>query len=498
MEGWRRVIQSKGNTFFIGAASFLIGTGVALLQTPIPLRNIFVLWLVLGLSLIIIWTKPLWRLLFLVAFCIAFAFLRVSATTPDTRSPRHIGSYIGQTVPVVGVISEEPDVRLDVVRYTVSVQMLATKEKKEVEGKMLLTSPLYPRYQYGDTLHFSCKLSWPEKRDDFRYDLYLERFQIYATCGYPQFMVHTPRTHITLFGHLLSFKEVLAEHIVRIWPEPYAGFMAGLLYGYRGGLGSLDEAFRQTGLTHIVAVSGQNIMMVMSALLWVCFTMRLRRPYALTLALGGIILFVLFTGASASVVRAGCMGTLMILAEFMGRGRQMRNVLVAVAAAMVAIEPRTLLYDPGFALSFLATIGVIYTTPKITEWLTWVPETLGLKEILGVSLAATAWTVPFSAYQFGQISLLSPLANMLVLPTLSFILLFGFLAALASFVIPFLGFLIGYIAYIGMRYVEMIVTTLASLPTVSVQATLPAIVPVTIYTVLCASILFDTDKKSTV
>jgi competence protein ComEC len=419
-------------------------------------------------------------------------------TTPDTRSAEHIGSYIGRTVPVVGYISEEPDVRLDVVRYTVQVNYLATKEKKAVTGNILLTSPIYPRYKYGDKLHFSCKLSWPESRDDFRYDLYLERFGIYATCGYPQFMVHTPRTKTTVFGHMLTFKEHLAERINRIWPEPYAGFMSGLLYGYRGGLGSLDESFRKTGLTHIVAVSGQNIMLVTTMMLWICFTMRIKRPYALTIALVGIILFVLFTGASASVVRAGCMGVLMILAESMGRGRNMRNVLVAVAGLMVCVEPRTLLYDPGFALSFLAPIGVIYTSPCIHEWLGWFPETLGLRDIMAVSLAATAWTIPFSAYQFGQISLLSPVANLLVLPVLPYLMLVGAIAVVGSLIHGLVGLGIGYVAYLFMRYVEGVVTWLAHLPIVSVEVTLPLIVPVTMYTLLCASLFLPEEKNSDV
>ncbi len=496
MEGWRQYIASKANTFFIGAVAFLLATAAGLIfGAPFSLKEVFGLWVFSGVSLILCFDKPVYRSIFLLCFCAFFAFLRIHETTPRTSEHSHIGFYVNQKVAVTGVIKAEPDVRRDAVRYTVASQAVVSRGQTPVSGNVLLTLPLFPRYHYGDAIHFSCTLSWPKPRDGFQYDKYLERFDIYALCAYPESVMAYPAQTKHVFAYLLSFKERLAEQIVTIWPEPYAGFMAGLLYGYRGGLGSLDDSFRKTGLTHIVAVSGQNIMMVMSALLWVCFTVRLKRPYALTLALSGIVLFVFFTGASASVVRAGCMGVMMILAEFAGRGRSMRNVLVAVAALMVAVQPKMLLYDAGFALSFLATIGVIYTTPQVKQWFQWVPETLGLQEIICVSLAAIAWTLPLSVYQFGQMSFVAPIANIVVLPILPVILGAGVLATVIAAVLPPLGVFVGYVAYIGMRYAEGVVTLLARIPFVSVPVAVPLVFPVAAYTLLFVSVMGAYEKE---
>ena len=129
--------------------------------------------------------------------------------------------------------------------------------------------------------------------------------------------------------------------------------MAGLLYGERSGLPlELADNFSRTGVSHIIAVSGYNISIVALALMSLFINLGLARPRAFWLVVAGIILFVIFTGAGASVVRAGIMGLIVLLAGQLGRLSRIGNVLIFTAALMLLFNPYVLIWDAGFQLSF--------------------------------------------------------------------------------------------------------------------------------------------------
>jgi competence protein ComEC len=295
-----------------------------------------------------------------------------------------------------------------------------------------------------------------------------------------------------LMSRILNVKGLVAEKVNQLWHEPHASFMAGLLYGYRGGLGSLNEAFNRTGVTHIIAISGYNISIVASILFAVLVKgFWINRKKAFWGILIGIGLFVLFTGASASVVRAGIMGSLVLLARQLGRQKAIANVLALTALLMTLHNPFVLLWDAGFQLSFVAVVGLIYLAPLLAPKFEKIPEAFGLRESVVSTLSAIIATLPLIAYQFGRVSLVALPANILILWLIPFLMMLGFLAVMLSFIFMPVAQVIAWIAWAGLSYIILVVKWLSGLGFASVSVVVPFVVVLVLYGMFVKVLFLD-------
>lgn len=441
---------SKSVIFFWCCFSFLVGVaGASILEIP-KIEDIYVIGAISTpiFFFITFWKEKKTRTIALIILFFILGIWRYSAAVSTIVSAELPKEKQEIEVSIV----KEPDVRQDSVKYVGEI------ESAELKGEYIyFSTELYPRYQYGDTLSLSCTIKMPEAFDSFRYDMYLASKNIFLTCTRPTILeVHTATTN-RFFRTLYVFKQYIAQTIQRLWPEPYASFMSGLLYGYRGGLGTLNDTFSRTGVTHIIAISGYNISIIATILLSLLISLRIKRQYAFWVIVVAIIIFVLFVGANASVVRAGIMGVLVLVARQMGRSAHLRNILILTAATMVLVNPYILLWDVGFQLSFIATMGLIYLAPKIEPYCQRIPKILGIRESVVATFSATISTLPLIMFQFGQVSVVSPIVNILILPIIPFIMSVGALATVAAIVYLPVGTYIAYIAWGAMRYVIAVV-----------------------------------------
>lgn len=416
----------------------------------------------------LVWTSAKARFTLLTILCFVAGVYRTHLLLPV--SEEHVSSWNGQTVQITGRVVREPDIRQESVRYVLEVVAV---DGDPVHGRVHLKLFLYPRFSYAEQITVRCRLTAPEPFDGFRYDMYLANQRIFSLCEQGSVLSSEGAHKSTAFARLFAVKNKLATRINRLWPEPYAGFMAGLLYGYRGGLGSLDQAFADTGLTHIVAISGYNITMIATILLTLCVRLWIPKRFSFWLILFGIAVFVFFVGASASVVRAGIMGSLVISARQLGRPQQIGGVLLLTASIMALHSPLSLLWDAGFQLSFLATIGLIYVSPKIERFFTWVPEAFALRESVSSTLAAIIATQPLVLYQFERMSLVAPVVNVLVLWAIPLCMMLGFFAVMASACVAPLGTFVSWCAFLAMRYVTFVTELFAELAWASVPVSVP-------------------------
>ena len=161
------------------------------------------------------------------------------------------------------------------------------KSKNQYTGKVYFKNNLYPRYQYGDVLQISCNIKKPEPIEDFRYDKYLKNFNVDALCTYPSVEKNGSEMGNPIMRVILQAKNAVAQKINVLWHEPHASFVAGLLYGYRGGLGKLSDEFHRTGVTHIVAISGYNITIVSSFFMILLMHLYVPRKKAFFIAVFG-------------------------------------------------------------------------------------------------------------------------------------------------------------------------------------------------------------------
>lgn len=353
----------------------------------------------------------------------------------------------GGDVSVLGVICEEVDKRRSSIKITVCTE--------ETYGKILVTLPKYPNYEYGDKVQLKGNLQAPENFEDFSYQNYLARYDIYSVMYFPEISVIS-KNHGSLFFHFLFKVKVFFESRIEIiFPEPHSSLLAGLILGSRRGIPEdLMEKFNAVGLTHIIAISGYNVTIVIAAISGL-FRF-LRRKLRIIFSVLAILIFVFLVGCSASVVRAAIMGILALFAVWVGRKSEVGISLLFAAFLMTLFNPKILVYDISFQLSFAATIGLIYISPFLERVFKKVPSFFAVKESLVMTLSAQAATIPLILLYFGRFSLIAPLANVLVLPLVPFAMFLGFAAVLLDTV--FLKFLSLIVGYVGWGVLEVIIS----------------------------------------
>ena len=214
-------------------------------------------------------------------------------------------------------------------------------------------------------------------------------------------------------------RRAAADLLARAIPEPEGGLASGILIGIRERVSrDVSDAFATTGLSHVVAISGWNIALVGGVVGGLLAAAGLGRRSRSVLVVVAIASYTLLSGASASVVRAALMGAVAIAARATGRPGTAAAALGVAVWALVLAEP-AMAADIGFQLSVTATAGLLAWGDRITTWLLglgggrcprWLAETLG------ISLAAQLATLPLVLLHFGRLSLISPLANLLVAP----------------------------------------------------------------------------------
>jgi len=356
-------------------------------------------------------------------------------------------------VSLEGEIVEEIDRRVKSQKITVMTEY----------GRVLANISPYMKVSFGDTVRISGELQQPsDDLEGFNYAKYLARFRVWSVI-YDAKVMQLERAPPSIRGYLYGFKSKMESSLNRLYFEPEASFAAGLLLGSRKGMPTeLASAFQKVGLTHIVAISGYNISLVIAAMFLILSFLPLKvRVIVSTIA---IVLFVLLVGASAAVVRAGIMGSLTLWGLFSGRKSQAFFGLIWSAVLMVIMNPYTLVYDAGFQLSFASTLGLLIYYPILDEK---IPQWSGfgvVREAFLLTLAAQVMTVPLIMFQFGRISLISPLANLFAAPFLSFAMLFSALSLV-------FGKTLALVAWFHLRMVELVAIWFAKVPYADFPAT---------------------------
>jgi competence protein ComEC len=212
--------------------------------------------------------------------------------------------------------------------------------------------------------------------------------------------------------------------------------LEGIVLGEDEGLSpGLRDAFRASGLYHLLAVSGQNVIFVAVGVLGLAWVVGLPRWLGELGALAGIGSYVLAVGAQPSVVRAGIAGALGSIAWLAARQRDRWHFLLVGALVLLAWNPYTLL-DAGFQLSFAAVVAIFVALPWARRLLEGYPVPRIVGEALAVSLACGLATAPVLWFQFGRIPLYSVPANALAAPVVAPLLGLSFAAAIADPVSP--------------------------------------------------------------
>jgi competence protein ComEC len=216
-----------------------------------------------------------------------------------------------------------------------------------------------------------------------------------------------------------------------------------------------------------VVLSGFNITII-SEFFLVLFGFLGKRRAAIASAIG-IILFVLMSGASATVVRAGIMVLLLLLGKILNRPASAPRILLFTAVLMLIHNPKILLYDPSFHLSFLAVLGLIYGVPVLDKYLTKIPEKWGFRTLVSATLATQTLVLPYLLYNMGNFSSVFLISNILILSIIPFTMLTGFIATALAFVSTILAWPLAFISHISLAWILLVANFFGNLSFASVE-----------------------------
>lgn len=416
-----------------------------------------------------------WKLLLAVLSVFLLGVLRYQSTQTQP-TPVDLAYHVGEDVRLVGKVLR-PLVTRDAYTeaYAQAEYLLSPAgERVEINGQVQLRLPLDASWDYGDRLRLEGRLEIPGVAGGPSYAGYLARFGVDAVMAFPQVRYVGTGEINPLLTVLYAFRAHGLDTLHRLYANPEAALLAGILLGDESGL-SADRkvAYNDSGLRHIIAISGFNITII-AALLLAVFGRWFGARRGAWLAVVGIALYTILVGADAAVLRAAVMGGLAVLARQVGRRQFALNTLAFTAAIMALFNP-LLLWDVGFQLSFAATLGILLYADRMSarahawlqarvdpEWLARLSPIL--TELVIITLAAQITTLPLLLYHFQRLSLVSLPANLLVLPAQPALMVLAGSSVLIGMLLLPAGQVLAWVAWPLAAYSNRMAEVFASLP----------------------------------
>lgn len=448
--------------FSISPPYFLIMAAIALLSTLFLRRTLIA------------------RLILLLIFSCTIGAWRYTEALP-ANDPQTIASHIGsQTIQVQGTVSDEPELAGRTRLLKVVVSGIAAENSfnwETIHGTIEVQTAgttIDDAYSpnYGDILTLQGKLVPPPSHSppDILAQMSFPRLTINQNVGNP------------IIAFLYHWRIQFALIIGQTLPQPLAALLVAIVLGLRTpALTPLKQAFNVTGTAHLIVPSGFKVTivagLVASSTRWL-YEGRIakklshysryawQRKLSTLLMLLSIASYTILSGAGAAAIRSGIMGSLLVIAPRMGRTYNIYTALAFTAIGMSILDP-FILWDTGFQLSFLGTLGIVLFTPyvqRLLHPLHVIPGGHFLAETSAVTIAAQMATLPIFAITFRQISFIAPIANILTVPLLGIVITLGLLICILGLISLPLALLTSWIAWPLLWYMSQSILWCASLP----------------------------------
>jgi competence protein ComEC len=410
-------------------------------------------FLIIALILISLFPKSQKFLVF--GFCIlffVFGIFRYQNYFSKIQN-QEIKNFVGKEISIFGIVDDEPKIREKSIIFPLRTE----------KGKILVKAKRYPEFEYGEKVKISGILKETEAKDSFNWKNYLLKDGILVEMDFPKIEKTGENFGNPMKKFLIFLKKKIEEIIKENLPPFHSALLKSLLFGEEEEIPfEWKEKLNQTGTRHIAAVSGMNITIISSLILSFLLFLGLWRHHAFYLSVFLISFYVLMIGAPASAIRAAIMGILYLTAQHFGRISSGERPVVFAATLILFFNPLLLRYDIGFQLSFLAILGIVYFYQFFFEKLKKFPKTV--REGVSSTLSAQIFTFPILIYNFGQISLISPLSNVLILPILPTITILGFIFSFFGIIFEPIGYLISFPCWLLLSYLLKVVDLCSKIP----------------------------------
>lgn len=323
--------------------------------------------------------------------------------------------------------------------------------QKVILGNIQITTSRYPVFHYGDEIKAIGAVSEPAGE----WKSYFDKEGIIGLMQFPKIERLAENRGSPMKAALLKIRAFLESSFKKVLPFEKATFLSGLTLGSTNEFSDeFEEKLRLSGTSHLVALSGYNISIIAIALSTILGAWWVTKKFSFPISVLVIAGFVIMTGAEASVVRAAIMGLLLLLADKIGRVYDFKNAVAAAAIGMVLWNPKFLVFDIGFQLSFAALLGIVYLRPYLTTWLKMKDSNgfLNWRQHFLNTTSAQLAVLPLLIYHFSFFSPFGILANVLILEFVPITMVLGFFIGLFSIFSYHLAWLISFPTSVFLGY----------------------------------------------
>ncbi|GAB4284484.1 MAG: ComEC/Rec2 family competence protein [Oscillatoriaceae cyanobacterium] len=429
------------------------------------------------------WKSPSTALVWVVAGFVGLAasfYLQWRMPQPGPNDisrfvPGSDGSHMEQLVKVWGIVKSVPRVtRSEKGQFWLEVTQLEilpdpkqgreSKENQPVSGKLYVTVPLLQATgrHPGQVVAVTGKLyapKGPSMSGGFDFKAYLAKEGCFA--GLAGRQVDPQEGNSREVWGLWQVNRRILQSQARWLGVPAGPLLTGMVLGGRGVdlPNEVKDKFVQVGLAHVLAASGFHVSLLLRLVLDLTKRFSLRMQFAG--GVGALVFYVSLTGLQPSVLRAAVMGLGALVGLLYERQVKPLGALLIAAVLLLLWNPLWI-WDVGFQLSFLATLGLLVTVPAIMKRLDWLPTPLASE--IAVPLAAMVWTLPLQLYVFSQLASYSIFVNAITSVIISPITIGGFISGVAGLVWPPAGSAVAWVLYYPLHVLMVIVRFFSELP----------------------------------
>lgn len=433
-----------------------------------------------------------WQVLFLSASMLALGAVRMQLSGQEPHNDSIFLHNDQGWVTIEGIVTDDPDIRDTRTNLRVDVLQVTLEDEsiQPASGTVLVQAPRTDAFQFGDRINATGQLVTPPEFDDFSYQDFLARQGVFSLLQFAD--VQTLEAGQPSVRRSLYVFRQRSHNLIRdMLPDPQASLLIGILLGIESGISpDIRAAFTATGASHVIAISGSNLA-ILGGLIQGVARRFLREQVAAILTAVSVILYTILVGADPAVVRAAVMVVLALIATRL-RGPLDGLSALGIAAILMSLLDPNIIFDIGFQLSFLATLGLVIFVEPMEEALEKLlslgmnrqqaRNTVGaLSEALIVSVAATIMTTPLIAFYFGRLSLASLPVNLLIVPAQTPLMVFGGIGVLFAHILLPLGQLFAWGSWVFLSFTIWVVRLFAELPFAEVNLQVSALSTATFY-----------------
>lgn len=405
---------------------------------------IFFVAALLGTVATILFKRRLWRecIIFLCAALLGALYYHLYFHIEEAKTNLPFGERSTFSM----IVSDEP-------QPTEKFLMLATEAEPPFAGTIEILAPPESHFQYGDLLEVNGVVNPSDMQGGN------------AIMFTPKITVLAEHRGFWLREWMINLKLAILQRFREALPEDQAALLGGIAFGSKVSFKQdLKNAMALSGTTHLVAVSGYNITIVIVAAGNLFGRFFSRRTTFFT-AIIALVLFMFMVGAQASAVRAAIMGFLALVARQIGEEFSMRNAIVFTAAFMALLDPGILTGNLSFILSFLSLAGIVYLGPPLQKLLRYSGDggLFDWKESATTTMSAQLAVMPVLINSFGRFSVMAIGANILILATVPLTMFFGLLLAFLGFISYYLAFFAGKLVGLMLAYQLFVIRLFAAL-----------------------------------